>query len=148
MKKPQWPNGIPNGIPNHLTGGLPNDHQEANGYSSEAAYRDGGSEIDQEVYYEVDRQSLPSRPRVTETPALLESASARKLSLGEKDQGEKMIAKDHRKRSWEKREVNQDIHRVAHQKAVYQVAHREAVYQDVYQEVDRKVTDTYSEPHY
>jgi hypothetical protein len=74
--------------------------------------------------------------------------------LGEKDQGEKMTAKDHRKRSWEKREVNQDIHRVAHQvahqKAVYQVAHREAVhrvahreavYRDVYQEVNWKVTD-------
>jgi hypothetical protein len=85
----QWPNGIPNGIPNHLTGGLPNDYREANGYSTEAAYRDGRREVDQEVYHEVDRQSLPSRPRFTETPALLESASARRLSLGEKDQGEK-----------------------------------------------------------
>jgi hypothetical protein len=134
--KLQWPNGIPNGIPNHLTGGLPNDYQEANGYSTEAAYRYGRREIDQEVYHEVDQQSLPSRPRFTEILALLESASARRLSLGEKDQGEKMTAKDHRKRSWEKREVNQDIHRVAHrvahQKAVYQVAHREAVYRDTH----------------
>jgi len=83
--------------------------------------------------------------------------------LGEKDQGEKMTAKDPRKTSWEKREVNQDIHRVAHrvahQNAVYRVAHREAVYQvahreavhrvahreavyrDVYQEFNWKVTD-------
>jgi len=112
--KKLWPNGIPNGIPNHLTGGLPNDYREANGYSTEAAYRDGRREVDQEVYHKVDRQSLPSQPRFTETPALPESASARRLSLGEKDQGEKMTAKDHRKRSWEKREVNQDIHRVAH----------------------------------
>jgi len=155
--KKLWPNGIPNEIPNHLTGGLPNDYREAHGYSTKAAYRDGR----REVYHEVDRQSLPNRPRFNETPALLESASARRFSLGEKDQGEKMTAKDHRKRSWEKREVNQVIHRVAHrvahQKAVYQVAHREAVYRvahreavyrDVYEEVDRKVTDTYSEPHY
>jgi len=75
--KKLWPNGIPNEMPNHLTGGLPNYYREANRYSTEAAYR-------------VDRQSLPSRPRFTETPALLESASARRLSSGEKDQGEKI----------------------------------------------------------
>jgi len=94
-----WPNGIPNGIPNHLTGGLPNDYREANGYSTKSAYRDGRREVDQEVYHEVDRQSLPSRARFTETPAQLESASARRLSLGEKDQGEKLqekiTGKDH-----------------------------------------------------
>jgi hypothetical protein len=97
-------------FPNHLARGLPNHYQEANGYFTEAAYRDGCREVDQEIYHEVERQSLPSRPRFTETPALLESASARGLSLGEKDQGEKMTAKDHRKRLWEKRDVNQDIH--------------------------------------
>jgi len=35
------PNGIPNWMPIHLTRGLPNDYREANGYSTEAAYRDG-----------------------------------------------------------------------------------------------------------
>ena len=50
-----WPNGIPNGIPNHLTGGLPNDYREANGYSTEAAYRDCRREVDQGVYHEVDQ---------------------------------------------------------------------------------------------
>jgi hypothetical protein len=94
----EWPNGIPNGIPNHLTGGLPNDYQEANGYSTEAAYRDTHREVDREVYHEVDRQSLPCRPRFTETPALLESAFARRLSSGEKDQGEKITGNDHRTR--------------------------------------------------
>jgi hypothetical protein len=54
---------------------------------------------------------------------------------------QKITGKDHRKRSWEKREVNQDIHRDAHREAVYPVAHREAVYRDVYQEVNWKVTD-------
>jgi len=41
-------NGIPNGFPNHHTGGLPNDYQEANGYSTEAACRDGRREVDQD----------------------------------------------------------------------------------------------------
>jgi hypothetical protein len=36
---------------------------------------------------------------LTETPALLESASARRLLLEEKDLGEKMTVKDHKKRS-------------------------------------------------
>jgi len=104
--KKLWPNGIPNGIPSHLTGGLPNDYPESNRYSTEAAYRDGRREVDEEVYHEVDRQSLPSRPRFTETPALLQSASARRLSSGEKDQvrrsQEKITGKDHGKRSQEK----------------------------------------------
>jgi len=88
-----------NGIPNHLTGGLPNDYREVNGYSTEAAYQDGRREVDQEVYHEVDRQSLPSRPRFTETPALLESVSARRLSSGRRIRGrrwqQKIIGKDH-----------------------------------------------------
>jgi len=45
IKKP-WPNGIPNVMPNHLARGLPNDYQEANRYSTEAAYRDGRREVD------------------------------------------------------------------------------------------------------
>ena len=36
--KTLWPNAIPNILPNHLAGGLPKDYQEANGYSTEAAY--------------------------------------------------------------------------------------------------------------
>ena len=88
----------PNGMPNHLTGGLLNHYREANRHSTEAAYR----EVDREVYRKVNQQSLPSRPRFTETPALLQSASARSLSSGEKDQGEKITGKDHRKRSREK----------------------------------------------
>jgi len=35
------PNGIPNLMPNHLTRGLPYDYRQDNGYSNEAAYRDG-----------------------------------------------------------------------------------------------------------
>ena len=35
-------------MPNHLTRGLPNDYREANGYSTEAAYRDGHREVEQE----------------------------------------------------------------------------------------------------
>ena len=85
-------------MPNHLTGGLLNDYREANRHSTEAAYR----EVDREVYRKVNQQSLPSRPRFTETPALLQSASARSLSSGEKDQGEnsqeKIIGKDHGRR--------------------------------------------------
>jgi hypothetical protein len=41
---------------NHLTGGLPNDYREANGYSTEAAYQDGRREVEQEVYHEVDQE--------------------------------------------------------------------------------------------
>jgi len=44
----EWPNGIPNGIPNHLSRGLPNDYRVVNGYSTEAAYRDGRREVDQD----------------------------------------------------------------------------------------------------
>ena len=147
--KELWPSTIRNGIPNHLTRGLPNDYQATNGYSTAAVYRDGCrevdqdtyQEVDQEVYHEVDQQSLPSRPKFTETLGLLQSASARRLSSGEKDQGirsqEKITGKYHRKRSWEKQEVNQDIHQDAHS-----VAHREAVYRDVYQDVNWKVTNT------
>jgi len=116
-------------------------HTERNAESpywkpTKAAYRDTNrevdGEVDREVYREVDRQSLPSLPRFTETPAQLESASARRLSSGTKDQGEKITGK----RSWEKQEVNLHIHRDAHR-----VAHRETVNQDVYQEVNWKVTD-------
>jgi hypothetical protein len=40
--------------------------------------------------------------------------------------GRRIRGRNHRKRSWEKREVNQDIHRDA-----YRVAHQEAVYRYV-----------------
>ena len=35
-------------MPILLTGGLPNDYREANGYSTETAYRDGHREVEQE----------------------------------------------------------------------------------------------------
>jgi len=92
MKKP-LSNGIPTGMPNHLTGGLPNHYREANGYSAEVTYQYRRSEVDQDIYHKVDRQCLPTQPRFTEAPGLLESASAIRLSSGEKDQGEKITGK-------------------------------------------------------
>jgi hypothetical protein len=35
-------------MPILLTGSLPNDYREANGYSTEAAYRDGHREVEEE----------------------------------------------------------------------------------------------------
>ena len=143
--KELWPNGIPNGIPNHLTGSLPNDYQKANGYSTEAAYRDTHQEVyhkvDQEVY-QVDQDSLKHRRYWNQPPP--EDFHRGRRIRGRRSQ-EKITGndhrkisqeKDHRKRSCEKREVNQDIHQDAHR-----VAHREAVYRDVYQEVNWKVTN-------
>jgi len=66
--------------------------------SQRIVYRDTHREVDREVYREVVPQSLPSRPRFSETPALLESASARRVSSGKKDQGEKITGKDHGRR--------------------------------------------------
>ena len=74
--------------------------------------------------YQVDQDSLNHRRYWNQSPP------------EDFHRGRKITGKDHRKRSWEKREVNQDIHRDAHR-----VAHREAVYRDVYQEVNWKVTD-------
>jgi len=100
--KKLWPNSIPNVMPNHLARGLPKDYQEANGYSTEAAYRDTHQEVDQEDYREVDWQSLPIRPRFAETSAVLESASARRLSSGRRTRGKRSQEKIRGERSQDK----------------------------------------------
>jgi len=125
---------LPNGIPKDQET-MAERHTERNAESpylkpTKAAYRD--------THREVDQQSLPSQPRFTETPAQLESASARRLSSGKKDQGEKITGKDHRKRSQEKI-TGEDMGKRIHQ------SHPPI---KCSQEVDWKVTDTYSEPHY
>jgi len=53
-------------MPNHLTRGLPNDYREANGYSTEAAYRDGHREVNRERTEAIIRMTF-TEMRSTET---------------------------------------------------------------------------------
>jgi hypothetical protein len=53
-------------MPHHLTRGLPNDYQEANGHSTETAYRDGHTEVDREHTKVIIRMSFTEN-RSTET---------------------------------------------------------------------------------
>jgi hypothetical protein len=62
-------------MPNHLTRGLPNDYRETNGYSTEAAYRDGHREVDQERTEAIIRMTFREK-RATETLPNAESRDA------------------------------------------------------------------------
>ena len=53
-------------MPILLTGGLPNDYREANGYSTEAAYRDGHREVKQERTKAIIQMTFTEK-RSTET---------------------------------------------------------------------------------
>jgi len=70
-------NGIPNWIPILVPGGLPNDYQEANGYSTEAAYRDGHREVDQEHTEVIIRMTFRKK-RATDT---LRNADSREAGI-------------------------------------------------------------------
>jgi len=72
--------------------------------------------------YQVDQDSLKHRHYWNQPPP------------EDFDWGRRIRGRNNRKRSWEKREVNQDIHRDAHR-----VAHREAVYR--YVSYHMKITD-------
>jgi hypothetical protein len=62
--KKQWPNGVLNGLRNHLTGGLPNDYRETNGYSTktrtEKSTEKSMVKLTSKVY-QVDQDSLKHR---------------------------------------------------------------------------------------
>jgi len=53
-------------MPNHISRDLPNDYREANGYSTDAAYRDGHREVDQERTEAIIRITFTEK-RPTET---------------------------------------------------------------------------------
>jgi hypothetical protein len=53
-------------MPNYISRGLPNDYREANGYSTEAAYRDVHREVDQERTEAIIRMTFTEK-RPTET---------------------------------------------------------------------------------
>jgi hypothetical protein len=53
-------------MPILLTRGLPNDNREGNGYSTEAAYRDGHRDVDQELTKAIIRMTVTEK-RSTET---------------------------------------------------------------------------------
>jgi hypothetical protein len=53
-------------MPILLTGGLPEDYREANGYSTEAAYRDGHREVEQESTKDIIQITFTEK-RSTET---------------------------------------------------------------------------------
>jgi len=53
-------------MPTHLTRGLPNDCREANGYSTEAAYRDGHREVNRERTEAIIRMTFTEK-RSSET---------------------------------------------------------------------------------
>jgi hypothetical protein len=63
----RWLNSLLKDMANQLFEDLSNSYRKAAGYSTKAVYR-------------ADRQTLPNRPRFTEIPALLKSASTRRLS--------------------------------------------------------------------
>jgi len=62
-------------MPNHISRGLPNDNREANGYSTEAAYRDGHREVDQERTEGIIRMTFREK-QATETLPNAESRDA------------------------------------------------------------------------
>jgi hypothetical protein len=62
-------------MPILLTGGLPNDYREANGYSTEAAYRDGHREVNKQRTEAIVRMAFTEK-RSTETLANTESRDA------------------------------------------------------------------------
>ena len=62
-------------MPNHNSRGLPNDYREANGYSTEAAYRDGPREVDRERTEAIIRMTFREK-RATETLPNAESRVA------------------------------------------------------------------------
>jgi len=48
-------------MPNHITRGFPNYYMEANWYSTEAAYRDNHSEVDQECTEAIIRKTFTKK---------------------------------------------------------------------------------------
>jgi len=60
------PNGIPNWMTILLTRSQPNDYREANGYSTEAAYRDDHREVEQERTKAIIQMTITEK-RSTET---------------------------------------------------------------------------------
>jgi len=64
--KKQSPNGIPSWMPTLHTRDLPKDYREANRYSTEAAYRDGHREVNQERTKAMIRMTFTEK-RSTET---------------------------------------------------------------------------------
>jgi len=62
-------------MPNHISRGLPNDYREANGYSTEAAYRDGHREVNQERTEPIIRMTFREK-QATETIPNTESRDA------------------------------------------------------------------------
>jgi len=67
-------------MPNYISRGLPNDYQEANGYSTEAAYRDGHREVHQERTEAIIRMTFteerPPRPYQMQNEEVPESVYA------------------------------------------------------------------------
>jgi len=128
-----WLNGIPNGMPNNLTGALPSSYRQAEGPPAGSLPRHQPWSRLRGLPWSWTIQYTKSTKSHWNTGATRMSLCLKSFIRGRriweisirKRSHKKITGKDHRKRTWEKREVNQHIHwdalRVAHQEAVYQV---------------------------